>query len=103
MRIARTPSPGSRLMRPGSRALTGAARRGKYTLVTSAELVTRLATADVSVEAKYVQARNPTRAKTGYGSPSLSIDASFRNTNVNRATPATGWMTAQATPNAACL
>ena len=66
-RRARRPSRGAmataRSMSPGSRVAAGATIRGNATLVSSSALLSRLAVPACTVDEKYVQTPNPSKAK----------------------------------------
>ncbi len=58
------PDPTARSIIPGTSAPRGATNRGKYTLVMSGALPTRLPVVAVTVDEMYNQVRKPTSAKT---------------------------------------
>ena len=103
MKPASSKADTARSTRPGSTDAIGAETRGKYTLVTSWTLVTRLSGALVIAPEKYVHAMKPMYAKTGYGTEPLETFASRLKTNVKISAPNSGCRSAHTAPNAVCL
>src|SRR5579883_129633 len=89
--------------KPAAIVATGIIRRGKYTLVISRELPTRLLDDCVSPLEKNIQGTSAVSTKTGYGWPSDGIFAARPKNSVKMTMAARGWINAQAAPKAVCL
>src|SRR5215813_4720441 len=89
--------------RPASTDANGRINRGKYTLVSTAALSTRLLLDCVSANAKSCHGSKAENVKIGYGTPSDGTPASLPKKIVNAAMVRRGWRIAQAAPSAVCL
>ena len=83
---------------PDSVAASGTIKRGKYTLVTRLELLTKLPLASVMALWTNSQITSALRAKTGYGVLPVSKRAKLLNSSVKIAVVTTGCKTAHAMP-----
>ena len=83
--------------------VNGIIRRGKYTLVKTAEFVIKLEPEAFSVFAKYVQGINAAYEKMGYGIPSDGTPASLPKTTEKTSILKTGLIIAHANPRIDCL